>query len=217
MHRKRCSHGYQRRPEFLQRTILACRVHVLCGYSYCRCLHQRRHAIYQAELIPGWGNGKSPWTYSPLIEQRAKRTHLLQVIWGIMATLQAVAGGPSGMYAIRFFLGVFEAAFISGAPYLTTVLYPRAVRDWHILPTLVPLAVLTTASCRNGANASASTYPRHHWREPSAGGSRGACHTSRRQTSGAGRCCSSSKACSPSCSASPAFGSCPTARTTRGG
>ena len=31
------------------------------------------------------------------------------------------------MFAIRFFLGIFEAAFISGAPYLTTVLYPRAV------------------------------------------------------------------------------------------
>ena len=49
------------------------------------------------------------------------------VIWGIFASLQAVAGGPNGMYAIRFFLGIFEAAFISGAPYLTTVLYPRAV------------------------------------------------------------------------------------------
>jgi sugar phosphate permease len=32
------------------------------------------------------------------------------------------------MYAIRFFLGVFEAAFISGAPYLTTVMYPRG--EW---------------------------------------------------------------------------------------
>lgn len=28
---------------------------------------------------------------------------------------------------IRFFLGAFEAAFITGAPYLTTALYPRAV------------------------------------------------------------------------------------------
>ncbi|KFA46223.1 hypothetical protein S40293_07165 [Stachybotrys chartarum IBT 40293] len=50
------------------------------------------------------------------------------VVWGVVATLQAVAGSPQGMYAIRFFLGVFEAAFISGAPYLTTVLYPRA--EW---------------------------------------------------------------------------------------
>ncbi|KAL0937416.1 MFS transporter [Colletotrichum truncatum] len=50
------------------------------------------------------------------------------IIWGIFATLQAVAGGPGGMYAIRLFLGIFEAAFISGAPYLTTVLYPRA--EW---------------------------------------------------------------------------------------
>ncbi|KAK2025192.1 major facilitator superfamily transporter [Colletotrichum zoysiae] len=50
------------------------------------------------------------------------------VIWGVFASLQAVAGSPQGMYAIRFFLGVFEAAFISGAPYLTTVLYPRA--EW---------------------------------------------------------------------------------------
>ncbi|KAK1992751.1 major facilitator superfamily transporter [Colletotrichum falcatum] len=50
------------------------------------------------------------------------------IIWGVFASLQAVAGSPQGMYAIRFFLGVFEAAFISGAPYLTTVLYPRA--EW---------------------------------------------------------------------------------------
>ncbi|OQV07919.1 hypothetical protein CLAIMM_12273 [Cladophialophora immunda] len=50
------------------------------------------------------------------------------IVWGIMATLQAVAGGASGLFAIRFFLGVFEAAFISGAPYLTTVMYPRA--EW---------------------------------------------------------------------------------------
>ncbi|GKT62572.1 MFS general substrate transporter [Colletotrichum tofieldiae] len=50
------------------------------------------------------------------------------IIWGVFAALQAVAGSPEGMYAIRFFLGIFEAAFISGAPYLTTVLYPRA--EW---------------------------------------------------------------------------------------
>ncbi|TDZ21365.1 MFS transporter prlL [Colletotrichum orbiculare MAFF 240422] len=50
------------------------------------------------------------------------------IIWGVFAALQAVAGSPEGMYAIRLFLGVFEAAFISGAPYLTTVLYPRA--EW---------------------------------------------------------------------------------------
>ncbi|KAK2018414.1 major facilitator superfamily transporter [Colletotrichum eremochloae] len=50
------------------------------------------------------------------------------IIWGVFAALQAVAGSPQGMYAIRFFLGVFEAVFISGAPYLTTVLYPRA--EW---------------------------------------------------------------------------------------
>ncbi|OHE99778.1 major facilitator superfamily transporter [Colletotrichum orchidophilum] len=45
-----------------------------------------------------------------------------------LATAMAVAGGPRGMFAIRFFLGIFEAAFISGAPYLTTVLYPR--EEW---------------------------------------------------------------------------------------
>ncbi len=41
------------------------------------------------------------------------------------------------MYAIRFFLGVFEAAFISGAPYLTTVLYPRAVSSGFSLSTFL--------------------------------------------------------------------------------
>lgn len=40
----------------------------------------------------------------------------------------ASGGREAGRHdAIRFFLGVFEAAFISGAPYLTTALYPRAV------------------------------------------------------------------------------------------
>lgn len=48
------------------------------------------------------------------------------IIWGVFATLQAVAGGPGGMYAIRFFLGVFESAFIAGAPYIVTLMYPRA-------------------------------------------------------------------------------------------
>ena len=48
------------------------------------------------------------------------------IIWGVMATLQAVAGGPSGRYAIRFFLGVFESACIAGAPYLVSLMYPRA-------------------------------------------------------------------------------------------
>ncbi|PSN60608.1 major facilitator superfamily transporter [Corynespora cassiicola Philippines] len=50
------------------------------------------------------------------------------ITWGVFATLQAVANGAPGMYATRFFLGVFEAAFIAGAPYLTTVMYPRG--EW---------------------------------------------------------------------------------------
>ncbi|KAK1471685.1 major facilitator superfamily transporter [Colletotrichum abscissum] len=65
------------------------------------------------------------------------------IIWGIFATLQAVAGGPSGMFAIRFFLGIFEAAFISGAPYLTTVLYPRAVLQTYTIATFTPIIVAT--------------------------------------------------------------------------
>jgi MFS family permease len=48
------------------------------------------------------------------------------IIWGVFATLQAVAGSPGGMYAIRFFLGVFESAFIAGAPYFVSLMYPRA-------------------------------------------------------------------------------------------
>lgn len=50
------------------------------------------------------------------------------IVWGVVATLQAVSGSAHGMYTVRFFLGVFEAAFISGAPYMTTILYPRA--EW---------------------------------------------------------------------------------------
>ncbi|KAK3716311.1 hypothetical protein LTR37_006461 [Vermiconidia calcicola] len=48
------------------------------------------------------------------------------IIWGVFATLQAVAGSPGGMYAIRFFLGIFESAFIAGAPYMVSLMYPRA-------------------------------------------------------------------------------------------
>jgi len=41
------------------------------------------------------------------------------IVWGVVATLQAVSGSAHGIHVVRFFLGVFETAFISGAPYMT--------------------------------------------------------------------------------------------------
>jgi MFS family permease len=48
--------------------------------------------------------------------------------WGAIAMLMSATFNPAGMYALRVFLGIFESAFISGAPYLFTFWYPRA--EW---------------------------------------------------------------------------------------
>lgn len=50
------------------------------------------------------------------------------LIWGVIATLMAVANNAAGITAMRFFLGIFEAAVICGAPYILTFWYPR--EEW---------------------------------------------------------------------------------------
>lgn len=50
------------------------------------------------------------------------------VIWGGISCLMAATSNPAGMYVLRLILGIFESAFISGAPYLFTFWYPRA--EW---------------------------------------------------------------------------------------
>jgi MFS family permease len=50
------------------------------------------------------------------------------VLWGAIATLMAATYNPAGMLALRFFLGIGEAAFICGAPYVFTFWYPR--EEW---------------------------------------------------------------------------------------
>ena len=50
------------------------------------------------------------------------------VLWGSIATLMAATFNPAGIMALRFFLGIFEAAFICGAPYVFTFWYPR--KEW---------------------------------------------------------------------------------------
>lgn len=44
---------------------------------------------------------------------------------GIMATCQAAAQSWNGMMALRFFLGVFEAGFGPGVPFLMSFFYRR--------------------------------------------------------------------------------------------
>lgn len=50
------------------------------------------------------------------------------IIWGGISCLMAAVFNPAGMYVLRLLLGLFESAFISGAPYLLTFWYPRA--EW---------------------------------------------------------------------------------------
>lgn len=38
----------------------------------------------------------------------------LEIAWGVMTGLMAVAKTPEGMYALRFFIGVFEASSYPG-------------------------------------------------------------------------------------------------------
>src|ERR1700712_729656 len=45
--------------------------------------------------------------------------------WGIVATCQAATKSWSGMMAARFFLGLFEAGFGPGIPYLLSFFYLR--------------------------------------------------------------------------------------------
>lgn len=50
------------------------------------------------------------------------------VIWSAIAMSMAAVKNPAQIYALRYLLGVFESAFISGAPYLVTFWYPR--NEW---------------------------------------------------------------------------------------
>jgi MFS family permease len=53
---------------------------------------------------------------------------LAMIIWAVIATLMAATFNTSGIIALRYFLGIFEAAVICGAPYIVTFWYPR--EEW---------------------------------------------------------------------------------------
>jgi hypothetical protein len=61
-------------------------------------------------------------------------THAICVTgWGIAATCQAATKSWAGMMAARFFLGLFEAGYGPGIPYLLSFFYLRHVGLWdHI-------------------------------------------------------------------------------------
>ncbi|TAQ83266.1 hypothetical protein B7494_g8409 [Chlorociboria aeruginascens] len=72
------------------------------------------------------------------------------VSWGIAATLQAAAYSWSGMMAARFFLGVFEAGFGPGIPYLLSFFYLRQELGFRIG---LFLSAAPLATCFAGALA----------------------------------------------------------------
>ncbi|ODV92479.1 hypothetical protein CANCADRAFT_22840 [Tortispora caseinolytica NRRL Y-17796] len=49
-------------------------------------------------------------------------------IWGGITMLMATVSNPQGMFALRFFLAVFEAVLIAGVPALFSTWYPR--NEW---------------------------------------------------------------------------------------
>jgi MFS family permease len=85
--------------------------------------------------------------------------------WGITATLQSATYSFSGMMAARFFLGLFEAGFGPGVPYLLTFFYLR-----HEIGVRcgVFLAAAPLATCFAGALAygitSNNSPPIANWR-----------------------------------------------------
>ncbi|RFU26658.1 hypothetical protein B7463_g9683, partial [Scytalidium lignicola] len=85
--------------------------------------------------------------------------------WGTVATLQAATFSFSGMMAVRFFLGLFEAGFGPGIPYLLSFFYLRHEIGVRIG---VFLSAAPLATCFAGALAygitSGSGHPVANWR-----------------------------------------------------
>ncbi|KAF4627811.1 hypothetical protein G7Y89_g10341 [Cudoniella acicularis] len=85
--------------------------------------------------------------------------------WGITATLQSVTYSFSGMMAARFFLGLFEAGFGPGIPYLLSFFY---LRNEIGVRSGIYLAAAPLATCFAGALAygitSNNSPPIANWR-----------------------------------------------------
>src|SRR5260221_9496542 len=101
----------------------------------------------------GLGAGMFFLSYAPLqvpagvILKRfgAKRTvFCVLAAWGIVSTSNALVTGPTGFYAVRFLLGVAEAAFFPGMLFYLTYWFPRAqlARVTAIFLTAVPLSAV---------------------------------------------------------------------------
>lgn len=72
------------------------------------------------------------------------------ISWGIVSTCCAAVVNWSGMMALRFFLGLFEAAFGPGVPYYLTFFYYRHEIAWRIG---IFMSVAPIASAFSGALA----------------------------------------------------------------
>ncbi|KAL3417371.1 major facilitator superfamily transporter [Phlyctema vagabunda] len=85
--------------------------------------------------------------------------------WGIAATLQSVTYSFGGMMACRFFLGLFEAGFGPGIPYLLSFFYLRHELGLRcgIFLSAAPLATCFAGALAYGIT-SGSDHPVAKWR-----------------------------------------------------
>lgn len=85
--------------------------------------------------------------------------------WGVVATLQSVAFNWKGMMACRFFLGLFEAGFGPGIPYLLSFFYLRHELGFRcgIFLSAAPLATCFAGALAYGIT-SGSGHPVANWR-----------------------------------------------------
>lgn len=85
--------------------------------------------------------------------------------WGLAATLQSVTVSYRGMLACRFFLGLFEAGFGPGIPYLLSFFYLRHELGFRcgIFLSAAPLATCFAGALAYGIT-SGSGHPVANWR-----------------------------------------------------
>lgn len=86
--------------------------------------------------------------------------------WGITATLQAATTSFSGMMAARFFLGLFEAGYGPGIPYLLSFFYLRhelGVRIGVFL-SAAPLATCFAGALAYGITSGNDEHRIANWR-----------------------------------------------------
>lgn len=56
----------------------------------------------------------------------------LTIVWGIITVVQGLVHNQTGLFVIRFFLGVSECGLFPGCVYLFSLYYPRNVRHFRV-------------------------------------------------------------------------------------